>query len=119
MITTATSTLTGRGGFGLTEYTITATGLDIPLAPGDYWMAVVPICTNYANPYCADTFFESDVEWINAAPLQASGPSEPLDMSYFDSPYFEYSFYPTNGPFGACYGIGCDAFSAGASGTRE
>jgi hypothetical protein len=51
--------------------------------------------------------------------LQASGPVEPLDMSYFDSPYFGYSFYPTNGAFGACFGFGCDAFSAGVSGYSE
>ena len=118
-ISTGTSTPTGRGAFGLTEYTIAATGLDIPLAPGDYWMAVVPMCTNTADPYCGDLFYLSDVEYVNAAPTNASGPVEPIDLSYFDSPVFGYSFYPTNGPAGACFGAGCDQFSAGVVGTRQ
>jgi len=112
----ATSTATGRGAFGLNEYTVQITGLSFPLAPGSYWMAVVPMCTNTADPYCDGVFFLSDVEYLNVTPAGAEGPAEPLDAAFFDSPAFGYSFYPANGPLGACFGNGCDAFSAGVLG---
>jgi hypothetical protein len=79
-------------------------------------MAVIPICSNSANPYCSGVFFESDVEYINTPPANAYGPAEPLDASFFDSSYFGVTFEPTNGFVGACGGIGCDAFSAGVLG---
>ena len=44
------------------------------------------------------------------------GPPEPLEASFFDSPFFAASFDPANGPLGACGGYGCDAFSAGVLG---
>jgi hypothetical protein len=112
----ATSTPTGRSAFGDYEYTVQVKGLSITLKPGSYWMSVVPICTNAADPYCDGVFFLSDVEYINSAPKNAYGPAEPLDASYFDSPYFGLSFNPTYGPVGACDGDGCDAFSAGVLG---
>jgi hypothetical protein len=112
----ATSTPTGRSSFGLSEFTVQVTGLSVTLAPGAYWLTVVPICTNSANPYCDGVFFTSDVEYLNTTPVNAYGPPEPLSQSYFDSPLFGFSFGPTYGPFGACGGIGCDAFSAGVLG---
>jgi hypothetical protein len=112
----ATSTPTGRAAFGLNEYTIEVTGLGVTLSSGTYWMAVIPICSNSANPYCSGVFFESDVEYINTPPANAYGPAEPLDASFFDSSYFGVTFEPTNGFVGACGGIGCDAFSAGVLG---
>jgi hypothetical protein len=115
----ATSTPTGRAAFGLSEYTVQVTGLSITLTAGSYWMAVVPVCTNTANPYCDGVFFESDVEYINTTPTNAFGPAEKIDASFFDSPLFGLSFYPANGPLGACGGFGCDAFSAGVLGKRE
>jgi hypothetical protein len=115
----ATSTPTGRGAFGLNEYTVQVTGLSITLPSGKYWMMVVPICTNTANPYCSGVFFESDVEYINTTPTNAFGTAEPVDASFFDSPYFGQSFDPANGPLGACAGAGCDAFSAGVIGRKE
>src|SRR6202142_4115548 len=48
----ATSTPTGRAAFSLTEFTVQVTRLSVTLTAGSYWMAVVPICTNTANPYC-------------------------------------------------------------------
>jgi hypothetical protein len=102
----ATSTPTGRAAFGLTEYTVQVKGLSITLTPGTYWMSVVPICTNAADPYCDGVFFfESDVEYINTTPTNAFGPAEPVDASYFDSPFFGLSFNPTYGPVGACAGV--------------
>jgi hypothetical protein len=112
----ATSTPTGRAAFGFTEYTVQVTGLSVTLTAGTYWMIVVPICTNLANPYCEGLFFESDVEYINTTPTNAYGPAEPVDASFFDSPFFGLSFDPTNGPLGAGGGLGGDAFSAGVIG---
>jgi hypothetical protein len=114
----ATSTPTGRAAFDTSEYTIQVTGLSIELTAGSYWMIVVPICTNTADPYCDGVFFESDVEYINTTPVNAFGPTEPLDASYLDSPAFFLSFDPANGPVGACAGLGCDAFSAGVLGKK-
>jgi hypothetical protein len=114
----ATSTPTGRSGFGLVEYTVQVTGLSITLTAGTYWMSVVPTCSNTADPYCNGVFFLSDVEYINSKPTNAFGPPEPLDASFFDSPYFGLAFNPTYGSAGACLGDGCDAFSAGVLGTR-
>jgi len=112
----ATSTPTGRSAFGLSEFTVQVTGLSVTLTPGTYWFSVVPVCTNSADPYCGGVFFTSDVEYINTTPTNAFGPVEPVDASYFDSPLFGESFAPTNGPLGACGGLGCDAFSAGVIG---
>jgi hypothetical protein len=115
----ATSTATGRAAFGLTEYTVQVTGLSITLTAGSYWLSVVPICSNTADPYCTEVFFASDVEYINTTPANAFGPAEPIDASFFDSPLFGLSFDPTNGSLGACGGFGCDAFSAGVLGKTE
>jgi hypothetical protein len=114
----ATSTPTGRAAFGLTEFTIEVTGLSVPLRSGKYWMIVVPICTNTANPYCSGVFFESDAEYLDTTPTNAFGTAEPVDASFFDSSYFGLSFDPANGPLGACAGDGCDAFSAGVLGKK-
>jgi hypothetical protein len=114
----ATSTPTGRSGFGLLEYTIQVKGLSVTLTSGSYWMAVIPICNNLADPYCNGVFFLSDVEYINSTPTNAFGSAEPTDAAFFDSPYFGESFDPTNGPVGACAGFGCDAFSAGVLGRK-
>jgi hypothetical protein len=118
-ISPATSTPTGRSAFELCEFTVQVTGLSITLTAGTYWMAVVPICTNTANPYCEGIFFESDVEYIDTTPSNAVGAAEPLDASFFDSPAFGASFSPTSGPVGACGGDGCDAFSAGVLGKQK
>jgi hypothetical protein len=112
----ATSTATGRAAFALTEYTVQVTGLSVTLAPGAYWLTVVPVCTNSANPYCDGVFFASDVEYLNTTPVNAYGPIEPADEAYFDSSTFGVSFEPTYGPAGACGGDGCDSFSAGVLG---
>jgi hypothetical protein len=112
----ATSTPTGRTAFSLPEYTVQVTGLCFDLTPGRYWMIVVPLCTNTADPFCKGVFFESDVEYINVKPKNAFGPPEPIDASFFDSPSFSFTFAPTYSAAGACGGFGCDAFSAGVLG---
>ena len=117
-ISPATSTPTGRGAFALNEYTVQVTGLSFDLTAGTYWLIVVPLCTNTADPYCGGVFFLSDVEYLNVTPTNAFGPPEPTDAAFFDSPFFGLSFNPTNGPLGACAGSGCDAFSAGVLGKK-
>jgi hypothetical protein len=114
----ATSTPTGRAAFGEPEYTVQVTGLSFELAPGDYWMAVVPLCTNTANPLCDGRFFLSDVEYINTPPANAYGPAEPVDDAYLDGAFFGLTFDPTYSEAGAGFGDGCDAFSAGILGTE-
>jgi len=116
-VAAATSTPTGRSAFGLSEFTVQVSGLSFTLAPGNYWMAVVPICTNTANAFCDGAFFLSDVEYVNMLPSNAFGPAEPIDNSFLDAPQFGAAFEPTNGSLGACFGSGCDAFSAGVIGT--
>jgi len=113
----ATSTATGRSAFGLYEYTVQVEGLSITLTAGTYYMAVVPICTNSKNPYCDGRFFLADVEYVNTKPTHAVG-TEPSDASFFDSPVFNETFEPTNGPLGALFGDGGDTFSAGVLGSK-
>jgi hypothetical protein len=113
----ATITPTGRSSFELNEYTVQVKGIGVTLTAGTYWMIVVPLCTNTANVYCDGVFFQSDADYVNTTPANAVG-VEPEDASYFDSPYFGESFDPTNGPLGACGGIGCDKFSVGVLGSR-
>ena len=111
----ATSISTGRSAFLLNEYTIEVKGISVTLSSGTYWLAVVPFCTNSLNPYCDGVSFLSDVEYINTRATNAVG-SEPQDSAYFDSSFFGLSYNPTNGPLGACAGVGCDSFSAGVIG---
>ncbi len=115
----ATSTPTGRGAFFLNEYTVEVKGLSVVLTSGSYWMTVVPVCTNAANPFCDGIFFLSDVEYVNTTPTNAFGPAEPADAAFFDSPAFFLTFDPANGGVGACAGDGCDAFSAGVLGQSK
>jgi len=115
----ATSTATGRAAFGLTEFTVQVTGLSVTLTGGSYWLAVVPLCTNTADPFCGGVFFLSDVEYIDSRPMNAFGPAEPVDGAFFDSAFFGVTFEPSNGGAGACAGDGCDAFSAGILGKKE
>ena len=117
-ISAATSTPTGRAAFNLREYTVQVTGLTFDLTPGSYWMIVVPLCTNTGDPFCTGMWFQSDVEYINVKPRNAFGPPEPMDASFFDSPFFAMTFFPANSPVGACLGSGCDAFSAGVLGQK-
>jgi hypothetical protein len=114
----ATITPTGRSAFDLNEYTVQVEGLGFTLTSGTYWMSVIPLCTNVANPFCGGVFFLSDAEYIDTRPANAFGPAEPVYSSFFDSPFFFFSFGPTNGGVGACLGLGCDAFSAGVQGAK-
>jgi len=119
-VAAATSLATGRSAFGLAEYNVDVNlalqNLVFSIPPGEYWMVVVPICTNISDANCMDRFFLSDTEEINLYPPNHIGPIEPVDAAFFDGFFGIYSFYPTYGPMGACGGFGCDAFSAGVQG---
>lgn len=111
----ATYKPTGRGGFGMREFTLLAT-IDPPvtLTPGEYWMKAEPECTNAGDRACAAAaYYLSDVEDM---PRQEAIGREPIDQSYYDSGIFGYFFWPTWGSSGACQGVGCDRFSVGAIG---
>jgi len=94
-------TPTGRSGFGYTEYTDLATGLNVTLPSGMFWFAMVPTC-----PTCNGRSFNSNsLEGLNAVGTQVS------DNQFFCAIAFEC---PTNannqGPF--------PTFSSGVVGTE-
>lgn len=106
----ASTTLTGRSGFGIEEQTILLTGASCPiLEAGQYWLAFLP--TTVAIP------FLSDVEDNSPTNIQGPG-SEPTDQSFFVSSFFlgNSNFANTTDAV-VCGGIGCDAFSVGVVGT--
>lgn len=118
----ASFTLTGVGAPLVNVYNVlvknikTSTGEPIVLRPGTYWLAVVPQCTNTADPSCASAeYYLADVE--DMPPMNQYGPPEPQDDSFFSSSYFGEKFQPTWGSSGVCGGVGCDAFSIGVLGT--
>jgi hypothetical protein len=52
----ATQTATGRSLWGTyPEYTIQVSGLDVTLAPGTYWLAVIPHGFGYGRWFCSTT----------------------------------------------------------------
>jgi len=74
-----------RTGFGYTEFTNTIYGLNVPLAPGEYWFTVVPVCTS-----CAGRSFESNTFGLNSV-----GTSQ-ANEQYANSPFFGANFANAN-----------------------
>lgn len=109
---------TGGQGFGMKEYTIVATiAPAVTLAAGEYWMTIVPECTNPIDRACAAAaYYLADVEDV---PRHQSRGDEPKDESYYFSGDFGYFYWPTWGSTGACQGTGCDRFSAGVIGNEQ
>jgi hypothetical protein len=70
-----TNAPTGRGFNGLDEYTNAVSGLGVSLATGQYWFAVVPVCTT-----CQGEAFNT-----NTFGLYSIGKSD-LNQEYFNSP---------------------------------
>jgi len=95
-----TNTPTGRSDFGYTEYHNEVDGLNVTLAPGTYWVAVVPSC-----PTCAGRAFNSDTDGLNSVGTQTSG------QQFFNSAFFGANF--TNANNEGVFNI----FSSGVSGT--
>jgi hypothetical protein len=78
-------TPTGRSGFGYTEYTDVALGLDIELPPGTYWFAVVPQATSQA-----DRSFNSNTFGLNSIGTDID------NEQYFNSALFGAHFTNAN-----------------------
>ena len=72
---TVTNAPTGRSFNGLDEYTNAVSGLGVSLATGQYWFAVVPVCTT-----CQGEAFNT-----NTFGLYSIGKSD-LNQEYFNSP---------------------------------
>jgi PEP-CTERM motif len=94
-------TATGRSGFGFTEYTDLASGLNINLPYGFYWLAVVPQDPNNAN-----RSFNSNTFGLNQVGIDI--PNE----QFFNSSFFGANFTNANNEIGDA-----QAFSAGVVGT--
>jgi len=80
-----TNTPTGRSGFGYTEYTNLVSGLGVSLGSGQYWYAVVPVCTT-----CGGRTFNSNTFGLNQV-----GTNVP-NQQYFNSSFFGANFTNAN-----------------------
>ena len=117
----ATMTATGRNLNGVPEYTVLVTWTaPVVLQPGTYWENITPQCTNLNNGQCTAQgftgFLESDMETMYG--LNAWGPPEPWQNSFWNSPDFglfwanTYQVHQQRGEPGG------DAFSAGVIGSK-
>lgn len=107
----ATFKATGRNAFGFNEYTTeVAVSPSVSLASGEYWISVVPQCTNSGDSNCdiAQYFFSNTTSFTNSY-----GPRQPRGNAHFNSSYFGFDYSPT------CFVStdGCLAFSGGVEGT--
>ncbi len=97
-----TQTPSGRIGFGFTEYTDLASGLNLYLAPGTYWLAVVPQDTENVNhSYNSNTFGINQVG------------SSYLNEQFFNAGFLGANFTNANNEGPNTF----QAFSAGVVGT--
>jgi hypothetical protein len=78
----ATSVATGRSGFGLNEYHVEVTGLNINLAAGTYWLTVSAIDSGNERAFVSTTSGK------NSLGLPAGND----DNSFFDSTFFGVTF---------------------------
>jgi hypothetical protein len=99
----ATATATGRSGFGLTEYRIEVSGLNVNLAPGTYWLSVRPIS--------GITFlsYNSSTVGTNCVGLPCGND----DNAFFTSSTFGFFFHTTTDPV---FDPNNDDFSMGVNG---
>jgi hypothetical protein len=97
----ATQVVTGRTGFGMTEYTIAVDGLDIDLDPGRYWLQVTPIGRGGSRSFVSTT---------SGAGSVGTGA---LADSYVLSPFFAANYQPG----GPALGVAPTNFSMGVAGT--
>jgi hypothetical protein len=81
--TTPTVTPTGRADFGYYEYNVDV-AVSFDLAPGNYWMSVVPVSADLGRSYNSNTFG-----------LNAVG-THTLNADFFDSINFGASFGNAN-----------------------
>ncbi len=92
----ATVTPTGRSGFGLNEYMVNVTGLNLTvnhLASGFYWLSVSPVVPTGVNGQS----FQSTTSGANAV----GTPPGNDDNSFWNSNLFNENFAPTTVLFGS------------------
>jgi hypothetical protein len=82
----------------------------VTLASGQYWLTVVPVCSNTNRECDVAQYFISNTQELNKY-----GPTEPGSQSYVNSSTFNLDYTP------ACdvISFGCQAFSAGVLGTAS
>lgn len=99
----ATVSATGRSAFGLTEYTVSVSFPAVHLNGGNFWISVVPQCTNTNDSSCTSAeFFLSNTDQTNAYPGPITGHT---GLGFFNSSYFGYNYAPicTVSPDGCQY----------------
>jgi len=96
----ATSVLTGRSGFGLLEWHVEVTGLNINLAPGTYWLTVSAIDSGGERAFVSTTSGKNAI----------GSPPGNDDNSFFDSTFFGVTFGKATDQTGG------DPFHAGGQG---
>jgi hypothetical protein len=105
----ASFTATGRNGFGYNEYTtLVHMTQSVNLSAGQYWLSVVPQCTNSGDSNCdVAQYFVTNTPGTNRY-----GIHEPPNQSFFNSTYFGYDYA------NACTvtTLGCAEFSVGVLG---
>jgi hypothetical protein len=83
----ATVTPTGRTLFGQSEYTVLGSGLAVPLGPGKYWLAAVPVGSGSGNnPFVSGTLGSNCV----GLPCGNDG-----SAFYYEPGNPSFQFYPT------------------------
>jgi hypothetical protein len=111
---TASVGATGRSGFGYNEYWVSVSFPAVHLnSGGNYWISVVPQCTNANDRACSSAeFFLSNTFGANAYPAALVGHA---DLGFFNSSYFNYTYAPlcTVSP------DGCQYSSVAVIGTTE
>lgn len=83
-----TVTPTGGSGFGLSEYRVTVSGLNIGLAPGTYWLNVTPVSATPAS-------YDGTTSGANAV----GQPPGNDGNSFWDSSTFSANFSPQSDDF--------------------
>lgn len=113
---TATLAPTGRSWNGLAEFTVTAQVKEFQLEPGEYWLSLLPQCSNKEDASCSQAeYFASDVE--DNPPQNFKG-SSPADASFWTYAHGGDYYRQAWGASGACGG-GCDRYSAGVIGVAK
>lgn len=109
---TATVTPTGRSAFGFTEYNVLVSFSPVHLNPsGNYWISVVPQCTNGNDGACNSAeFFLSNTDQTNAYPAAITGHT---GLGFFNSSYFGFDY----APLCSVSGDGCQYSSFAVIGT--
>src|SRR4029077_10651237 len=103
MTVTPVVTLTGRSGFGFTEFMVEVTGLNVHLAQGTYWLNVTPV-----DSLDGGRAFDSTTSGANCI----GTPCGDNDDAFLDSTLFVAVYEPV-----ADFGSQFSDFSMGVKGT--